>query len=320
MDKKRLKIAFLCRYFGSVSRGVEAHVLELSQRLERYHQVDILSGAEADSFAKMIQGGYDLVIPTNGRMQALKASLGRVIGGYKTLVAGHAGVGRDEAWNIAVTSPDVYVALTEHEEEWIKKMAWKSKLVKIPNGIDLEKFSPDGPKIKLDLPSPIIISVGALVWYKHHQQTIEAVRELGKGSLLILGSGPDRDKLLESGKDLLKENRLMITSVDYKELPKYYRSVDLFTLPSWDREAFGIVYLEAMASGLGVVAPNDSSRREIVGQAGILVDTNDRKKFAGALEQALSQKWGNLPRQQASKFSWEKVAQEYEKILEEMFK
>ena len=110
--------------------------------------------------------------------------------------------------------------------------------------------------------------------------------------------------------------RFKITAFNYKDMPKVYRSCDLFTLPSWGREAFGIVYLEAMASGLGVVAPDDPSRREIVGDAGILVDVSDSNKYAQAIKAALKSDWQKKARLQAQKFSWDKIAKKYEKVLQ----
>ena len=73
-----------------------------------------------------------------------------------------------------------------------------------------------------------------------------------------------------------------------------------------------------MASGLSVVAPDDSPRKEIMAQAGILTDVNDPEKYARAIEEALSKDWGNLPRKQAEKFSWDIIADEYEKLFEEL--
>ena len=317
---KKLKIAFLCRDFGTVHRGVETYVKELSNRLILKYEVDILSGTEAYSYSKMVNGNFNIVIPTNGRTQSLKASWGRIIGKYKTIISGQSGIGKDDIWNIVVTCPDAYVALTEAEVLWAKKWAWRSKVTKIPNGVDLEKFSPKGEKIDLGLSKPVILSVGALNWYKHHERVIEAMNKVENGSLLILGAGPEKEKLLNLGKKLLDNGRLKIISTSFEDMPKYYRSVDLFTLPSWDREAFGIVYVEAMASGLPVIAPDDSARREIVGNAGILVDTENSDQYAKVITTALNKKWGNIPRQQAEKFSWDKIADQYEKLFEEMFK
>lgn len=316
---KKLKIAFLCRDIGRINRGVETYVIELSKRLKLKHQIEILSGSDAYSFSKITQGGFDIVISTNGRSQALKASVGRLISRYKIIIPGQSGPGRDDIWNIAVTAPDFFVALTELEKQWAQKFAWRSKIVKIPNGVDLEKFTPKGEKMEFDLPKPVILSVGALTWYKHHERTIQSLKHLDQGSLLILGVGPEEKCLLNLAHSLGLEERIKIMQVNYSEIPIFYRSADLFVLPSWDREAFGIVYVEALASGLAVVAPDDLARREIVGNAGILVDTTNEKLYAESLKQALEKDWKDLPRQQAQKFSWDKVAEQYEELFNKSY-
>lgn len=308
-----MKIAFLSRYQNQVSRGAENFVSELSKRLGEKHEVNVFEGKEADDISKVVRNHYDAVIPINGRMQSFRASLGRIRGNYKLLITGHSGIGRDDIWNIAVCRPDVFVALTDHMAKWAKKWAWGSKVIKIPNGIDLAKFSPKGPKTELGLPKPVILSAGALVWYKHHEKAIKAVRN---ASLVILGKGPEEKKLRQMGQELLGE-RFKILNLDSKDMPKAYRAADLFTLPSWDREAFGLVYLEAMASGLGVVAPDDETRREIVGDAGIL--TNDGG-YAEALNKALQINWSDKARRQAERFSWDKIADEYERAISAMIK
>lgn len=317
MGQKKLKIAFLCAGFGTVNRGVETYVLELSKRLRSKFEVEVLSGKDANSLDKIMVGKYDLVIPTNGRVQALIAAVGKSIKGYKTLISGQAGIGRDDIWNIAITAPDVYIGLTDYEATWASKWAWKTRVIKIPNGVDLHKFTPQGPRVDLNLPHPVILSVGALQWYKHHERTIKALSYLNQGSLLIIGSGSEEQNLLKMGKNL--GERFKIIKVDYQDIDKYYRSADLFSLPSWDRESFGIVYVEGMASGLAIVAPNDPPRQEIVGDAGILVDVTDPVIYAQALRQALNRKWGEIPRKQAGKFSWDKIALQYEQLVKGMF-
>lgn len=311
------KIAFLCRGYGTVNRGVETYVKELSQRLQKNFEVTILAGRDSDNLQTVVNGNFDLVIATNGRWQALKASLGRLIGRYNLLISGQAGIGRDDLWNIAICAPDVYVALTDYEMDWAKKWAWKTKLVKIPNGVDLTKFNPQGKKINIDLPRPIILSVGALEWYKHHELVIEAVSKLENGSLLIVGNGSKLKELTQLGNKKIP-GRFKIISVKFEEMPEVYRSADLFTLPSWNREAFGIVYVEAMASGLAVVAPRDCPRREIVGNAGILTEVFKAEKYAAAIEMALNKDWQDLPRKQAEKFSWDQIVEEYKKLIEEI--
>lgn len=288
--------------------------MELSKRLSKKNTVDIFSGNDADNLSKVLTGGYDVVIPINGRLQSLKASLGRISGKYKLLISGHSGIGRDDIWNIAICKPDVFVALTDHMARWAKQWAWGSKVVKIPNGIDLEKFKPQGEKINLGLPKPIISSVGALTWYKHHEKVIKAVGRLGYGSVLIIGNGPEKQKLRELGNKIIGE-RFKIITLPYKDMPALYRSCNLFTLPSWNREAFGIVYLEALASGLGVVAPDDESRKEIVGDGGLFVKVDDLSAYAKSIKKALIFDWSKQARAQAEKFSWEKIARDYEELM-----
>lgn len=316
---KKLKIAFLCRDYERVNRGVETYVSELSQRLKKNHSVEIFSGKDAYSFSRMVKGNFDLIIPTNGRTQALKAGLGRLIGGYKTIISGQSGIGRDDIWNIAVTMPDVYVAITEFEKRWAQKFTTKTKIVKINNGVDLEKFISKGEKIDFGLPKPIILSVGALYWYKHHERSIKALKLLENGSLVIVGEGPQKNELVQLAETLDLSDRVKFIQVPFEKIPAYYRSADLFVLPSWNRESFGIVYLEAMASGLPVIAPDDLSRREIIDDAGILIDTENPDKYAQAIITALNKKWGNVPRKQAEKFSWDKIADQYEHLFEELF-
>jgi len=77
--------------------------------------------------------------------------------------------------------------------------------------------------------------------------------------------------------------------------------------------------LEAMASGLAVVAPDDLTRKEIVGEAGILTNCADADSYANAISNALEKDWANLPRKRAEKFSWDIITEKYEKLFEEIF-
>lgn len=324
METKRLKIAFLSRYQGSVDRGAETYVSELSKRLSKNHQVEIFSGKNADDLGKILAGKFNIVIATNGRTQALKVSLGRLFGKYKLIISGQSGSGIDDIFNVSV-KPDVFVALTNFaasgESNKLRRAttwSWGTKVVTIPNGVDLDKFRPSSSHKRSNLfrlKRPVILSVGALFWYKHHERTIKALSKLETGSLLIIGDGPEKEKLQALGEKLLGNDRFKIIQVTFDKIPEFYRSADLFVLPSWNREAFGIVYVEAMASGLPVVAPDDSPRREIIGEAGILVNVEDPGKYASALEKALSRDWGNIPRKQAEKFSWDLVAEKYKDLF-----
>ena len=100
-------------------------------------------------------------------------------------------------------------------------------------------------------------------------------------------------------------------------MPSIYRASDVFTLCSESSEAFGIVYLEALSCGLPCVVTHDSSRKEILGDAGIYVDDPENaKEYADKLLLASRE---NSPKKylvQAKKYSWNKIAAKYEKILD----
>lgn len=318
-----MRIAFLSRYQKTSHRGAESFAEELIAKLHKDHVVDLLVGQDADDLSKILQGKYDVVVPLNGRLQSLKVSFGRIMSrlfyghSYKILISGHSGIGRDDIWNIAIVKPDVFVALTSPMYKWAKKWAWGSKVVKISNGVNLDTFSPRGDRLKIDLHQPIVLSVGSLSWYKHHEKAMAAVSKLKDVSLLIVGRGEQQEFLQNLGKKILP-NRFQIMTLPYDKMPQLYRSVNLFTLPSWDREAFGLVYLESLASNIPVVAPDDESRREIIEDAGIFVDVDDSNKFAKAIEEALAIDWENKPREQSEKFSWDIISKEYEKIFNDL--
>ena len=158
--------------------------------------------------------------------------------------------------------------------------------------------------------------VAATVPYKRVEQGIAAVSRLKQGSLLLLGKGPQDKRTDNLGYKLLGKHRYLRLTVPFKQIPTYYRSADLFTLCSASTEAFGIVYLEANASGLACVATDDASRREIIGKAGIYVKNPDNaSEYSLALKKALAKKWGNIPLTQAQKFSWGVVCKKYEKMF-----
>ncbi|MCL5409239.1 MAG: glycosyltransferase [Patescibacteria group bacterium] len=312
-----MKIAFLSRYQQTTNRGAESFVAELSEQLAKKNKVEILCNKDADNLSKIIQGNYQVVFAINGRSQSLRASLGRSWGNYKLVITGQSGIGKDDILNISLAKPDVFVALTDYMRDWARKWAWGSKVVKIPNGVDTNKFKPGKSNLKINLPQPIILSVGALQWYKHHELTIKAVTRLQSASLLIVGTGNQEQQLQEMGQKLLGK-RFALAKFPYQQMPDVYRLADLFVLPSWEREAFGIAYIEAMATNLPVVAPDDSPRREIIGTGGIFTNVYDTPIYAQSIERALKQNWQHKPHTQSLKFDWSKIGEQYQQLLDSL--
>ena len=261
---------------------------------------------------KIARGKYDLVIPMNGGWQTAIYRLLSKLCKYKILISAQAGIGRDDAWNL-FWKPDIFVALTKAEEKWASRFAPEVQTALIPNGVDLFKFNPKITPKKLTFKAPIVVCAAALDSYKRVDLTIKAVAKTKNLSLLLLGDGESRGNIDTLGKRLLG-GRYLRLSVQHSEIPRYFRAGSVFTLVS-KTEAFGTSYVEAMACNLPIVATFDSSRQEIIGDAGILTNPEDVGQYAKDLMLAASTNYKNRPYNQALKFSWNKIAQRYEMVI-----
>lgn len=329
-----MKIAFLSFYSGHVYRGVETYVHELGNELTKrdylvtvYQKGKELSGTHYNSVSvdsvsirefttkalSSLDPETDVVVATNGGWQSFLCKIWCVQHGKKLVIPGQAGPGFDDWLNLWVF-PDCFVGLTDYQCAWARKVNPLVKVIKIPNGVDLKKFNRVGGGLKINLPEPLILCVAALVPMKRLDLAIKAVSRLSKGSLLIVGKGEQEEYLKQLGDKMLAK-RFQILSFAHTQMPQVYKSANLFTFPTSPWESFGIVMLEAMASGLPVVAGDDPIRREIVGDAGLFVNPENTQEYAQALEKALTADWGNKPRLQAEKFSWDKSAAQYDNLF-----
>lgn len=141
-------------------------------------------------------------------------------------------------------------------------------------------------------------------------------------SLIIIGEGPTKKHIGELIKYLRIEEKVLLPGfISNKDLPFYYRICDLFVLPSIE-EAQGIVLLEAMASGVPIVAMNQGGVPEVVNSDfGILVEENNSYKLFEAMYNILTddicsrKKMKILARKTAvDKYSWKNIAITTKKI------
>jgi len=256
---------------------------------------------------------YDIVVPIDGGWQPAFIRIVTWLYGGKMVISGQSGKGWDDRNNLWCF-PNVFVALSTKLTNWARQANPFVRVVYIPNGVDIEKFKPEGDRIHFKLEKPIILSVGALDKDKRMDLVIKAVAKLGRGSLLIVGKGPLNTELKELGERILGR-RFEIMSLDFEDMPKLYKGVDVFTLASpWFR-SFEVVIVEAMATNLPVVVNSDEIREEIVGEAGILVDPTNTEKYEEALNAALGKDWFDKPRNQAKKFDWDIIAKDYERLF-----
>lgn len=175
------------------------------------------------------------------------------------------------------------------------------EMVKIAPGIDTAHFipQPDAMQKRKDLglqDKKIIISVGRLVHRKGQDKLIEAMpnvlRKIPNAHLLIVGVGPYKNHLEKLVNKLsLKEDVTFAGRIMYDRLPSYLSAADLFAMPSRSRffglevEGLGIVYLEASACGIPVLAGNSGGAPDAVleGVTGLCVDGTNVAEIASAL-------------------------------------
>jgi glycosyltransferase involved in cell wall biosynthesis len=306
-----MKIAIINKYQNKVYRGAETFVYELAKRLAKTNTVDIITDV---NYFRLFKEKYDLIIPTNGRWQAFLVRLVTWLGGGKMVVSGQSGVGLDDRLNL-YSQPDAFVALSQYQKEWANKINPLVKTIYIPNGVDMSTFKGSPLKGKKD-GLRVVLSVGAFTKEKRHDLTIRAVAALTDIKLIIVGSGGDiQNEIYDLGIKSLGKERFEVLSVNRKDMPGLYKSANLLVFPTVPWESFGIVLVEAMATGLPVVATNDPIRREIVGNAGILIDPTNTSEYAAAIQKALNIKWGSIPRNQAEKFSWDTISKQYERLI-----
>ena len=198
----------------------------------------------------------------------------------------------------------------------------------LPNGVDTELFSP-AEVIPEERASLRVLSAGHLVTRKAHEFVLRGVAELVREGIdihyTIAGDGPLRPALEALASEVgLAERVTFSGAYRHDELPAMLRETDLFALPSWN-EAFGVVYLEALACGVPVIAASDGGATTFVsdGIDGYLVPPRDvdaltatMRRFAN-LGPAEKCAMSTAARAQSLNFTWKRNAESLMDILAE---
>lgn len=166
---------------------------------------------------------------------------------------------------------------------------WPTCLV--PNGVDTNFFHPkaDGSPEKPSAwprAKKVIMMASALVPTKRVDLAIKAVAGLEDVALVVAGDGPLRQELALLGETLMPGRLFLAGSQSAETLKDWYASADLF-LHTAREEPFGIVYLEAMASGLSIVHPEEATPKWIMGDAGKPVEVTDSALLEKTLKESL---------------------------------
>jgi glycosyltransferase involved in cell wall biosynthesis len=200
----------------------------------------------------------------------------------------------------------------------------------VSHGVELKRFtaSPDrAASDPLGIPPGYFLFVGHLRPNKNLERTLEAYRRFlsrhGDGPDFVLAGGRTQTdagilRLIES-EDLRRKVRY-VGFVPDDALSALYGSALAFVSPSL-YEGFGLPYLEAMAAGLPVVAPEIPTVREVCGDAAFYVDPNDVNSISRGFEAmtsdpALRAGFASLGARRAGKFGWAAAAQELLRLIE----
>ncbi|MGQ9614330.1 glycosyltransferase family 4 protein [Chloroflexus sp.] len=189
----------------------------------------------------------------------------------------------------------------------------------VPEGIDLTQWPAPAARDG----GQTILCVARQYPRKHIADLIRAfaqVRQrLPDARLVIIGDGPEHANLktLAHTLGLGASCQLLGALPSDDEVRSWYYRADLFCLPSV-QEGFGIVFLEAMAAGLPIVATTAAAIPEVVphGKAGLLVPPADVTALADALttllgDVSLRRRYGSFGRDYVAQFDWMRVAEQF---------
>lgn len=196
---------------------------------------------------------------------------------------------------------DVFMAVTERAKaSLIIEGVPEERIRVVPVGVDTSLFSPRSPdralraKLGFDDDDVGVLFMGRLEKEKGVYDLLYAARLL-KGDpamrrvkIALLGAGPEKKKLAILAETLGVSDMVRLAgTVSYKDAPAAFNAADVFVLPSiptqfW-QEQFGMVLIEAMASGLPVISTLSGSIPEVVGDSGMLIQPNDPLSISRAI-------------------------------------
>lgn len=193
----------------------------------------------------------------------------------------------------------------------------------IPNGIDLDHYRyvqhpPVGSPKRILYLGRLEHRKGVKYLLKAHQLLAQDEEDV---ELILAGDGPDRAKLELFVRDQNIPNVTFLGFVSDATKMELLRTADLFCSPAIFGESFGLVLLEAMASGLVTVAGNNAGYASVMQELGAvsLVSPRDTEEFARRLKLLLTNAplrklWQDWAKQYVKQFSYPAIVDQYEEL------
>ncbi len=188
-------------------------------------------------------------------------------------------------------------------------------------GVDTAKYYPESSEYEGDIFH--IVSAGELNANKNHKVVIDAIAKLGNPNIYynICGEGPLRKELQEYIDSKHLGGQVFLRGYCY-DMPQMLHNADLFIFPSY-REGMGMAALEAMASGVPIIAADNRGTREYMqnGENGLVCKPDSAQEFADAIRtmydsKELRQKYASNALKTIERFTLQKAAEKMHQIYQ----
>jgi glycosyltransferase involved in cell wall biosynthesis len=234
-----------------------------------------------------------------------------------------------------VGSADRLLAISEFTARYVRRLAPRREVTVMHLGTDVERFSPVDAarraeiRRRLDLPVDAFIALTVRrLFYRNGLDTLldaaTRVRGLAGMHMVIGGTGPEHAEIKQRITQEGLANVHLVGYIPDLDLPDYYRAADVFILPTRTAEGFGLVLMEAAASGIPSIATDSGAPREVVddGVTGMLVPPDAPDALAAAISTLyrspeLLAEMGRAALERSAGFTWDRSIDTLEQVLKE---
>lgn len=241
-----------------------------------------------------------------------------------------------DAADVIIGSSEDYIAHSNAAKHYQQhKDRWRG----IPFGVDTDRFQPREKPVKifqrhdLNPDVPTLVFVGGMDdahYFKGIPVLLKALYMLQRQDVeiqaLFVGDGNLRQKYMFEAQGMgLKDTVRFVGRISDEELPYYYNAGDVTVLPSIHQgEAFGVVLLESMASGVPVIASDLPGVRTVAEDGGVVVPVNDAEALAQAIYDMISYEGADtlsndVRKKVMEKYSWKEIIDEVEAVYLDVF-
>ena len=282
--------------------------------------------------------------PLGELVPALRRAIGvPVVALSHGLEAGIAQAGFGRLIGHATEDLAALTTISEWTERRLEPHVRAARVERLPPGVDVDRFTPlvDGreQRRRFGVPAdaPLVGCVSRLVPRKGQDRLLAVwprIRARHPDAWLVLvGEGPLRGRLTDAARALGVDAQVVLAGrAAWADLPAVYASLDVFAMPcrtrlaGMDVEGLGIVYLEAQACGVPVVAGDSGGAPEAVrdGVTGTVVDGRDAAAIVAAVDRWLADPDGRAHAGAAGRawteqrWSWDAIAARFAALLDEV--